>query len=83
MERRYVEVAKTTRDYTGSTPGATEACFVATNALGAHADLAEWVLCLTHPASPRGLHTTECTRRLTSAVSTDNFSTGVFATSLL
>ena len=59
VERRYVRDAKTTRDHTGTTPGAEEARFVVAYARVASADLAVWAIGLTRPAYPRGLPTTD------------------------
>ena len=70
IKRRYVRDEKTTRDHTGTTPGAEEACFVAAYARVAFAGLAVWAIGLTRPAYPRGLPTTDCMHRFTSTVST-------------
>ena len=83
MNRWYVGGVKSTCDHTETSPGAREALSVAAIALVASMDNTVWVLCLPCPASPWGLPTTECMRCFTSAVSTDDFSTRIIATSLL
>ena len=57
------------RDHTGTIPGAEEVCGVAVYARVASADLAGRAIGFTRPAYTRGLLTTGCMHRFTSAVS--------------